>query len=185
MGSKKYIIGLILAAIVVGVAGYLVGYKSKSLAPGQQAETQAPGQTDASLLVAELEGSVKKNPDDLLSLRRLADAYFDIAQFDKAAENYKRLALKSDDVDLYNEIGISLHYAGRSSEGIKYIDEGIKKNPGHQRIWLTKGFIMAHGIGDLKAARTAWEKARSLNPDSPIGKAAGDYLAEINKQAVR
>ncbi|MBI5237224.1 MAG: hypothetical protein HY887_02235 [Deltaproteobacteria bacterium] len=185
MGSKKYIIGVILAAIVVGVAGYLIGSKSKSPTSGQETETSAPGQTDASSLVAELEAGLRKNPDDLSALRRLADGYFDIAEFDKAAGHYKRLALKSNDVDLYNEIGISLHYAGRSSEGIKYIDEGIRKNPGHQRIWLTKGFIMAHGIGDLKAARAAWEKARSLNPDSPIGKAAGDYLAEMNKQAVR
>ncbi len=185
MGSKKYIVGIILAAIVVGVAGYLIGSKSKVPAPGQGTETSAPGQTDSAMLVAELEAGLRKNPDDLATLRRLADAYFDIAEFNKAAEHYKALVSKTQEVDLYNEIGISLHYAGRSAEGITYIDEGIKKDPGHQRIWLTKGFIMAHGVGDMKAAKSAWEKARSLNPDSPIGKAAGDYLAEMNRQAVR
>ena len=83
---------------------------------------------------------------------------------------------------MYNDIGLSLHYLGNSAEGLKYIEEGIAKNPYHQRIWLTKGFILAYGVGDLDGAKEAWEKTRALNPESRIGKAAADYLTQVSKQ---
>jgi tetratricopeptide (TPR) repeat protein len=84
--------------------------------------------------------------------------------------------------DIYNDIGLALHYTGNSEEGVRYIDEGIKQNPYQQRIWLTKGFILAYGMGDLDAAKEAWEKARTLDPESGIGKAAADYLAQVSKR---
>ena len=92
------------------------------------------------------------------------------------------MTINPDDIDSYNDLGLAHHYLGKSQEGIKYLDEGIKRNSYYQRIWLTKGFILAYGVGDLDGARAAWEKAKGLDSESQAGKAAEDFLAQFNKK---
>jgi len=130
-------------------------------------------------LLEDLKASLKERPDDPELLLRVGDAYFEFKQFAEAAVYYKKaLEKRQDDAEIYNDIGLSTHYIGDSKEGLSYVEKGIKKNPYHQRLWLTKGFILAYGLGDLDAAREAWDKARALNPESQVGKAAADFLAQ-------
>lgn len=183
---------IITLAVAVGLAG-AIGLTGCSKKEGPKQETAgnqggtmnaAPQQplTD-STIVNDLKARLKEKPNDPVILQRLGDAYFDSKQFNESLAYYKKaLELKPDDVDIYNDLGLSLHYLGNSAEGLKMVEEGIKKNPYHQRIWLTKGFIMAYGLGDLDGARTAWEKAKTLNPESQIGKAASEFLAQFNKK---
>ena len=183
--STGKVIAAIVILVVVLVAGYLIGRSgndsgSKSVQNGDAALSQPANRSAA---VAELEAMLKEKPGDVDLLVTLGDAYFEVKQFGKAADRYKS-AIKADPAqsELYNDIGLALHYVGNSAEGIKYIEEGIKQNPYQQRIWLTKGFILAYGMGDLDAAKEAWEKTRALDPESGIGKAAADYLAQASKR---
>ncbi|MEK7774021.1 MAG: hypothetical protein AAB307_06690, partial [Deltaproteobacteria bacterium] len=82
-------------------------------------------------------------------------------------------------------LGLSVHYQGNSAEGLRYVNEGMERNPYHQRILLTKGFILAYGLGDLGAAKEAWEKAMAINPESQVGKAASEFIAQTNAQTNR
>ena len=179
------VVAAIIILVVVLVAGYLIGRSrdnsgSKSVQNGDAPLSQTANRSAA---VAELEAMLKEKPGDVDLLITLGDAYFEVKQFGKAADRYKS-AIKADPAqsELYNDIGLALHYVGNSAEGIKYIEEGIKQNPYQQRIWLTKGFILAYGMGDLDAAKEAWEKTRALDPESGIGKAAADYLAQASKR---
>lgn len=159
--------------------------KEEQPQPAQQpAQQQAPAQgAQNTTLIADLEARVAQDPKNTEVLWRLGDAYFDAKQFNESVKNYKKvLEIKPGETDLYNDLGLSLHYLGNSAEALKYLEEGIKKNPYHQRIWLTKGFILAYGMGDLEGAKVAWEKANALNPESQIGKAASEYLALVNKK---
>ena len=180
---------IIIAAAVIavfGIGGYYVGTRSagnKGVAAqgvqrsANESVSQAVG---TSAMIDDLNAKVSASPRDTELLSRLADAYFDKKQFDEAVKYYKKvIELKPDDASTYNEIGLSLHYQGKSAEGVRYIDEGIKKNPYFQKIWLTKGFILAYGMGDLSAAKEAWEKTKALNPESNEGKAAADYLSHM------
>jgi cytochrome c-type biogenesis protein CcmH/NrfG len=187
--KKSNTTGKVVAAIVILVAvliaGYLVGRSqnnsgSKSVQNGDAAASQTANRSAA---VAELEAMLKEKPGDVDLLIMLGDAYFEAKQFSKAV-NYYKSAIQADPAnsELYNDIGLALHYMGNSAEGIRYIEEGIKQNPYQQRIWLTKGFILAYGMGDLDAANEAWEKTRALDPESGIGKAAADYLAQASKR---
>lgn len=134
-------------------------------------------------VITDLKARLSAKPNDPDTLQKLGDAYFDAKQFNEAVTYYKQaLKFKPSDADIYNDLGLSMHYLGNSAEGLNYIEEGIKKNPYHQRIWLTKGFILAYGMGDLNGARAAWEKANALNPQSQVGKAASEFLAQFNKK---
>ncbi|MBI2411697.1 MAG: tetratricopeptide repeat protein [Deltaproteobacteria bacterium] len=192
MVTRKIIIGF-AAAGLIAIAGFTGCSKSKdsgnaqtSGTPGQEASQQAPGAPVVSnaVIVEDLKSRLKEKPNDPEVLWRLGDAYFDSKQFAEAADYYKKaIQFKPDETDIYNDLGLSVHYLGKSDEGLKYVEVGIKKNPYHQRIWLTKGFILAYGMGDLQGAKAAWEKAAALNPESQIGKAASEFLAQFNEKA--
>ncbi len=176
---------VIVALVIVFIGGYILGGRSSNRSKSVYAgtESSAPLPANRSTVVAELESKLKENPDDTRILISLAEAYFERKQFNEAVTYYKR-AVQADpsDADIYNDIGLAMHYMGNSAEGLKYIEEGITKNPYQQRIWLTKGFILAYGMGDLDAAKEAWEKTKALDPMSGIGKAAADYLSQVSKR---
>lgn len=186
--QKKIITG----AVILGLSAFLAvgGCSKKEEQPqqstgGQQVQQQsAPAQAmPNTTLIADLEARLKQDPKNPEVLWRLGDAYFDAKQFNESAKYYKKvLETKAGETDLYNDLGLSLHYLGNSAESLKYLEEGIKKNPYHQRIWLTKGFVLAYGMGDMEGAKVAWEKANALNPESQIGKAAAEYLSLANKK---
>lgn len=151
-------------------------------ATGPAADVRQP----VSNIIGDLKARVADKPDDFEAVRALADAYFELKQFNEAIVYYKKaLELRPGDADIYTELGLCYHYTNNSREAVRYLDEGIEKNPYHQRIWLTKGFVLAYGMGDLDAAKGAWEKANALNPESQIGKAAGDYLAMFKMKKER
>lgn len=191
MVTKKILIGF-AAAGIIAVAGFTGCSKSKDAkdaaqtagAPGQEAALQGQGApVSNAVIVEDLKARLKEKPNDPEVLWRLGDAYFDSKQFADASEYYKKaIQYKPDETDIYNDLGLSVHYLGKSEEGLKYIEQGIKKNPYHQRIWLTKGFILSYGMGDLQGAKTAWEKAAALNPESQIGKAATEFLAQFKEK---
>ncbi|MFQ5441541.1 MAG: tetratricopeptide repeat protein [Thermodesulfobacteriota bacterium] len=192
MQNKNTVIGIVVAVIVliVGIGGYIAGKRSAGDMAGSSvynnsgAAKAVSQPANHSSLVSDLEARLKENPDDIDALQTLADTYFSMKRYDDAINYYKKVAVLSpENIDIYNEIGLSLHYKGESGEALKYIEKGLKKNPYHQRMWLTRGFILAYGVGDLKDAAKAWEKAKALDPASNVGKAAADYLVQINKEA--
>jgi tetratricopeptide (TPR) repeat protein len=179
-----------LLLVILLVAGFALagcgsdGDKaSKGKAPGGNYASKTPdaGQPiDHSEVMGEYEARLKKNPKDWQALSGIGDSYFGLRRFNEAIDYYKQaLAVNPDDIDSYNDLGLSYHYLGNANEGLKYIEQGIKAKPFYQRIWLTKGFILAYGAGDLEKARDAWEKTEALDSESQIGKAATDFLAQF------
>ncbi|MFQ5480269.1 MAG: tetratricopeptide repeat protein [Thermodesulfobacteriota bacterium] len=190
MNNKSTII-IVVAAIIVVIAaagGYFMGKgsgngSSKSVYSNTTSSRPALNDNKASL-IADLEARLREKPDDEKAIYSLADTYFSLKRFDEAIGYYKKLlTLTPDNTDVYNDLGLSLHYLGKSREAVSALEDGIKKNPYNQRIWLTKGFVLAYGIGDLTKAGEAWKKARGIDPASSVGKAADNYLTQINKIA--
>lgn len=119
---------------------------------------------------------LNNNPKDHQALAGVADSYFGLQRYREAIEYYKKaIELDSKDVDSYNDLGLAYHYIGESSEGLKFVEHGIRVNPLYQRIWLTKGYILATA-GKVSEAMTAWEKAYALGPETDVGKAAKGFM---------
>lgn len=190
---------IIIIAVIVclgALGGYFMGTRSpvvnglydtgsfdagQSGVEGQSAYPTSGQPIDHTEVLSGLKVRLKTNPDDFHVLSSLGDTYFEMMRFEDALNYYKRAAeVNSDDVDTYNDLGLTSHYMGKSAEALTYVDEGIKRNPYYQRIWLTRGFILAYGIGDQQGAIESWEKCRSIAPDTPIGKAATEYLVEFS-----
>lgn len=199
MGKKEIliIIGLVILSLVVGIViGKMRGTSGKrdmTASPvvneksGGEVATQSPAnqppfvqQYDYTMQIQKI---LKERPHDAKAYADVGDIYFDQHQFTDAIEYYKQaIALDPQDIDSYNDMGLSYHYIGKSDEGLKYVEEGINKNPAFQRIWLTKGFILAIK-GNVAEARAAWEKAYSLGPNSDEGKSAASFLEQYRGAA--
>jgi tetratricopeptide (TPR) repeat protein len=115
-------------------------------------------------------------------LRQKADDLFGQQRYGEAIPLYRRvLELDSTSLDAYNDLGLSLYYAGQLQAALDVLREGTAKDPSFQRIWLTLGFVSFQG-GDKSAAKTALEKARSLGPDNDIGREAERMLGLFAKE---
>jgi tetratricopeptide (TPR) repeat protein len=120
--------------------------------------------------------SSSQSPEEIL---HQADESFANKQYDRAAEFYARLlTIDSTNVDIYNNLGITLHYLGRSSEALLRLNEGVALNPLHQRIWLTLGFVNSQ-LGNTEEARTAFNTAIELGPENEIGQSAASMLQNL------
>jgi Flp pilus assembly protein TadD len=116
---------------------------------------------------------------DPVELSRLASQAFASQQYDSALTYYQRLAaLEPDSVDVINEIGLTLHYLGRSSEAVQKLQQGIAKDPAHQRIRLTLGYVYAQ-MGNFKDARAALTTASQVGNDQGIKQSALDMLKKL------
>jgi tetratricopeptide (TPR) repeat protein len=201
MGTRNILIIVVIIGIV-GLGGYLLGtrssldrpYEDRSLISGGPAGGGVQGQQAQGYLASgqpidhievlnDLKRRLKVNPNDFKVLSKLGDTYFELMNFENALRYYKRaVEVNPDDVDTYNDLGLTSHYIGNSADALSYIDTGIKKNPYYQRIWLTRGFIMAYGMGNPDEAIESWEKAVSIAPETPVAKAAADYIAEFKRR---
>ena len=108
-----------------------------------------------------------------------ADNHFAREEYEEAARGYAQfLDIGVRNVDIYNNLGITLHYLGRSVEALQVLEEGTEIDPAYQRIWLTMGFVNSQ-LGQFDQARTALEQARSLDADSEVGQAAQQMLNQL------
>ncbi|MGI9341359.1 MAG: tetratricopeptide repeat protein, partial [Gammaproteobacteria bacterium] len=117
--------------------------------------------------------------EDPREILRRADEFFANQQYDAAADLYARLLeLAPDNVEIYNNLGLTLHYLGRSTEALGKLTEGVAIDPTHQRIWLTLGFVNSQ-LGNVEGARTALNTAAQINANNDIGKSASRMLEEL------
>lgn len=147
---------------------------ARSAAP--HALPPAGGADDLANLIATVPGTLATDPD---ALARQGDAYFAQGQFPQAAQFYERALRAGDtDVNTWNSLGLTLHYLGRTEEALGLLEEGVERDPGYQRIWLTLGYVSGQA-GNLERAREALGQARDMNPENDIGQSAVEMLETL------
>ena len=123
-----------------------------------------------------LSQSIIENPAEI---SRQANEYFTKKQYDKAAKLYERLlVLAPNNVNTYNNLGITLHYLNRSTEALHWLKEGVAVDQTHQRTWLTLGFVYSQ-VGNTEKARSALATAAKIEADNEIGKSAVKMLENL------
>ncbi len=112
-------------------------------------------------------------------ISRQADDFFARRQFEQAASGYKRLLdLDPQNVEVHNNLGLTLHYLGRSDEALRYLNEGVALDPANQRIWLTLGYVNSQ-LGNVEQARAALGKASRIGDNESIRQSALTMLDEL------
>ncbi len=149
-----------------------VAQTSRSPQPRDRLGTSMQG------LTSTLEPRQELGTEDPVLLARLGDRLFEEKQYERAVTAYERaVRFNPDDVDSYNDLGLSLQYLGRSAEAMAVLKEGIARDRNYQRIHLTLGFVQLQS-GKREAAVRALERAIELGPDNDVGNAARRMLEE-------
>lgn len=151
-----------------------------SLVPGHPTEDAWPepnAESDLENLISNFPGNSRV--DDPVKISHQADEYFSNQQYDKAADSYRRLLkLDPENADTYNNLGITLHYLGRSVEALQVLNEGVTVDPSYQRIWLTLGFVNSQ-VGNTGKAREALTTAAQMGADTEVGQSATQMLQAL------
>ena len=186
--SPKFWIPMIAFQIVFGLSiftitrqYYIQDLVDTGAAPSgtEQASIAMPSQSASMNISLSNLTTFTTSPTDPVEIARLANEYFSLNQYDRAAEMYQQLlALNPSNVDIYNNLGITLHYLGKSTEAIDKLNEGATLDPTYQRIWLTLGFVNTQ-LGNLEQARSALETAVKIGTDNDVGRSAEQMLAEL------
>lgn len=135
--------------------------------------------TEADLARFNLSVPSQSATDDPVEISRQANEFFGNGQYEKAAVLYEKLlAFGPENADTYNNLGITLHYLGRSAEALQRLDEGIAADPTYQRIWLTLGFVNSQ-LGNTEQARAALTNAMQVGTDEGIRKSASEMLESL------
>ena len=116
---------------------------------------------------------------DPAEISRQADEFFSARQYERAAALYERLlAFRPGNVSVLNNLGLTLHYLGRSDEALRRLNEGVTADPANQRIWLTLGFVNSQ-LGNSEQARTALTNALQTGTDESIRQSANEMLESL------
>jgi tetratricopeptide (TPR) repeat protein len=186
MNNPKFWIALVAFEVVFAFAVFFATRAYYTATPGRAPSTPpiaaaapAPGLSPWPNVALTLPSSAPPTSDDSQSIAREADELFAAKQYDRAAALYERLiALDAGNVGLYNNLGLTLHYLGRSSDALDRLAAGAALDPQYQRIWLTTGFVNLQ-LGRTEAARAALQKAAGVGDDAAIRDSAEKMLATL------
>jgi predicted Zn-dependent protease len=133
---------------------------------------------------SELEQLISSYPgqptiEDPVVVLHQADAFYTSGQYEKAADLYEQLlATGSNDVNTYNNLGITLYNLGRSDQALRILNEGVAVDSTYQRIWLTLGFVNSQ-VGNTGQARLALTTAVQMGADTEVGRTATEMLGNL------
>ena len=172
--------GFIVFAVTRDYYGQEVDSSSPHALPPGQAATAWPNGIAANE-IARMTSSDQNQflLQDPVEISRQANVYFTNRQYEQAAQMYERLlAFAPNDAEIYNNLGLTLHYLGRSTEALQRLEQGSAADPDHQRIWLTTGFVNSE-LGNVDQARTALTNATLIGDDDSIRQSAQKMLDNL------
>ncbi len=188
MRNSKFWISLAVFQVFFGFAVFAITrdyYQQKPVPVRAHASTISPSarpwagitQSDISRVAPDMLGGT--STDDPAEISRQANEFFARRQYQQAAAAYQRLlALDPTNVEVHNNLGLTLHYLGRSDEALRRLNDGVALDSNHQRIWLTLGYVNSQ-LGNVEQARAALTKATEIGGDESIRQSAQRLLEEL------
>ena len=190
MASESYKKWIIIAVIII-VGGFLIISIIQSKKGGEVSSERRTNETSLTGPLLDPESEERRATARLeelsgnpVALATLGDEYFENKRYLMAIKVYEKvLELNPDDVDTYNDLGLSLHFSGRSDEALIKLRKGVEMDPKFQRIWLSLSFVLI-ATGQTEEARGILEKTIEIDPASDIGAEAKKFVSFLdnNKQ---
>jgi len=197
-GTQAYILAVF--CLVLGVA---LGYLFRGSASPASETTVAPRANDSAAStstqaqvtpaqqkemlnqsVAPLLETLKTNPDDVDTIVKVGNLYYDGQQYQEAVKYY-RLAAKNQpkNADLLTDLGTSLWYTGDADGAIAEFQKALKYEPYHPGTLFNLGIVRWQGKGDPKGAVEAWEELLQKNPNYPQKQQLQEYIEKAKQHS--
>ena len=134
--------------------------------------------------VAPLLETLKTNPDDVDTIVKVGNLYYDGQQYQEAVKYY-RLAAKNQpkNADLLTDLGTSLWYTGDADGAIAEFQKALKYQPDHPGTLFNLGIVRWQGKSDPKGAVEAWEELLQKNPNYPQKQQLQEYIEKAKQHS--
>ena len=197
-GTQAYILAVF--CLVLGVAlGYLfrgsaspasettVASRANDSAASPSTQAQVTPAQQKEMLnqsVAPLLETLKTNPDDVDTIVKVGNLYYDGQQYQEAVKYY-RLAAKNQpkNADLLTDLGTSLWYTGDADGAIAEFQKALKYQPDHPETLFNLGIVRWQGKGDPRGAIEAWEELLQKNPNYPQKQQLQEYIEKAKQHS--
>ena len=118
--------------------------------------------------LATLEQLISKEPQNPDYRTQAANLYYDLGQYDKAADFYQQsLDIHPQDPNVETDLASCFHYLGQEDKALEILDRVLQYSPGFPQAMFNKGIVLADGKKDVKAGIIIWEDLLRLDPSFP------------------
>ena len=172
------LIGVFAVAVLGGAALILQPFEPPAPAgSGSRAAEQDKGlQTQ----IEAYQSLIEENPDDPKYHQGLADLYWSVGDWEKAAEHYAdALALKPEDGELRLMTAMAYWHAGRVEEAIELLRVAVEQTPDDPTAQFYLGMLLANQEGREAEAIEVLERAVALSGGGELAEQARRMLAEL------
>ncbi len=168
--------------LMLGFAGgYMVAMNVGPERGGQASAPEAPPQMNPELAV--LGERLRRDPNDVQALLRLAHVHLDQGQTDAARAMYERaLQIEPRNAEALTHLGIVAAAEGRLDEALRRYDEALAVDPKYLHALWDKAITLQERTGNPKAAAPVWEAFLKVVPaGSADAQKAQEMLAAARK----
>jgi tetratricopeptide (TPR) repeat protein len=128
--------------------------------------------TEVAEKMMSLEQKIAEEPQNPDYPVQIANLYYDLNQYDKAADFYQRsLDIRPENPAVETDLAACLHYLGQNDKALQTIEKVLKYSPDFPQAMFNKGIILFKAKNDIQGAIRVWEDL--LQSDPAFSKQAG------------
>jgi tetratricopeptide (TPR) repeat protein len=167
--SVNLMFGIIAAAlgITAGTAIYVnsnqPGVRDQPADTTRLPDNQPP--VDSAGRIAALEQLIAREPQNADYPAQTANLYYDLGQYDKAANYYQRsLSIRPRDPNVETDLATCFHYLGQDDKALETLNNVLSYNPRFVQAKFNKGIVLVEGKKDIKGGIAVWEDLLRSEP---------------------
>lgn len=167
----------LLSHTIIFVAGFLAGVifsawkldghdvpRTVSSPPEDASQNQAQLQSR----IASIQRMLETDPGNLEALIQLGNDYFDIGNYEKAVENYRKaLSINPRNPDVITDMAVAYRKIGNSQEAVNGFRQALTIDPDHAIALFNLGLVLRDDLKDETGAIDVWERFLQKAGNSP------------------
>ncbi len=160
---------LVTFSLLIGFLGGVVFTVYKS--PAITSKLTGAGQQSSNQInwpqhISHLKESIKKDPNNAEMWVQLANAYYEIQDYQQSIETYLQMITLVDEKSaVYQDLGVVYRRDGQFEKSIEAFKMAIADNPDNIQALFNIGIVQFHDLDDEAGAKKTWEKVAAVNPD--------------------
>ncbi len=162
--ARTAIVPLVVGLLLGFIGGYFAGGGGRPGAGG----TASGARPGGGGRVAELRGSLERDPENPRLWTELGNAYYDREDWDQAIRAYQKALRKApSDPNVLSDLGACYRNRGEFSRAVSLFTKARAADPDHWQSLLNLVLVQAFDIRDPAAARRAFEELKRRYPETP------------------
>lgn len=160
---------LVSISLLIGFLGGVVFTVYKS--PSITSQLAGSGQQNSNQInwpkhINHLKESIEKDPDNADMWAQLANAYYEIQDYQQSIETYLQLITLVDETSpVYQDLGVVYRRDGQFEKSIEAFENAIADNPDNIQALFNIGVVQFHDLDDEAGAKKTWQKVADVKPD--------------------